>query len=279
MHISRIAIIESLPEKELKTGTRLHEDIKTINEAYGHDLKITLHNIKTKEDFFSLLATLTDDANRNDLYPILHIEIHGDKCGLKLSSGDFISWNALKPYLIKLNIATKLNLFIVLAACYGAYLAEILSCIDRAPCCGLVGPKDKILTGDIGPSYYAFYAELLTSLNGGAAIKKLQDAIPKNNGIYHPVIAEFFFKQVFRKYFEVNCSDKEIESRANEITKDLEMINEEPYIIKKIIDNYRNQMKLTKEDRFKNYKKNFFMIDLYPENAERFLVEYKNLFD
>lgn len=134
-YFNRIAVIQSLAEDELHTGKMLYEDINSHNFAHDIGLDIRLYNVETKKELFDLLSRLTDEARTSDLFPILHVEIHGssDKTGLVLSSGDFVSWQELKNPFIKLNIETKNNLFIVLAACYGAYLIEIILPTDRTP--------------------------------------------------------------------------------------------------------------------------------------------------
>ena len=42
VHFNRVVIIQSIPEGELHTGTKLHEDIDMLNIAYDRRLDVKL---------------------------------------------------------------------------------------------------------------------------------------------------------------------------------------------------------------------------------------------
>jgi len=133
---SKIVVIQSIPEGELHTGTRLHEDMQ-IREVY-HDRGFNpeLHNITSTKELRDLLSELEQKARRDGDWPILHVEAHGNTDGLVLASKEFISWEALKPALIALNVATKNNLLLTLAACYGGHLDEDTHPTRKSPLLG-----------------------------------------------------------------------------------------------------------------------------------------------
>lgn len=272
-HFNRIAIIQSLPEDQLQTGKMLYEDIDTINNAYDLRLDLKFYKIKSKEDFLNLLLNLIQDVKESGLIPILHIEVHGNKKGFELSSGDFVTWKDLKKSLIELNIATRNNLFIVLAACYGAYLMEILLPTDRSPCWGLVGPKDETYGDVLLKSLRAFYTELLMTGNGGNAVKLLNAEVPDGVEGYYLTSAEIFFEKVFKKYYAVNYTKQGIKKRALNLYNNFKEINKHV----PSISIFKKNLLIEKKKSFKKYKKIFFMIDLYPENKNRFRIEYKDL--
>lgn len=270
-HYNKIAIIQSLPKNNRPTGTRLCEDIEAVNDYYDLQLKIELHNIKTKNDFNNLLSKLANEARTAGLLPILHIETHGDEHGLQFSSGEQITWTEIKAPLTELNIQTKNNLFVTLAACKGAYLINVLGLTDRAPCCGLIGPTIDIHTCDV-EHYGIFYRELLTTGDGDGAAKLLMESCP--NSFYFTSV-ELFFKKVFKKYLVESCTKQAIKKRA------LKMYEESKAITKQ--NKIPNQMRVFKQQlsntkkAFKIYKKRFFMIDLHPENKELFTLKYNDL--
>lgn len=270
-HYNRIAIIQSLPEHEQSTGTRLFEDISSINDAHALELDIKLYNIKSKNEFLNLLLILANEAKTYNLLPILHIEAHGNQKGLVFASDELITWAEVKTPLTELNIQTKNNLFVTLAACKGAHLIETLELTDIAPCCGLVGPTIDITVQDL-KSYYNFYLELLTKGNGDDAIKLLMDSCPFT---YYFTSAELFFKQVFKKYLEERSTKQALKQAALRVHKKCkEKMGQEKI---------PNRMSITKrqlantESAFRKYKKKFLMLDLYPENKERFTLKYKDL--
>lgn len=274
-HFNKIVVVQSLKDGELRTGSRLHEDLEMLNIAHGHKLDINIQDIDRKINFMQLLTDLTNGTKLNGLCPVLHIETHGsvDTTGLVLSSGDFISWTELKDPLINLNIATKNNLLVVLAVCNGAYLTEIIKLTDRAPCWGLIGPAKTIQAGVVLASFSAFYAELLKTGDGGQALRLLNEAVPEGQAGYYFTTAEIFFKRVFEKYLTVSCSKKALDGRARNMRKELKRLGSA------IIPSMGQlKRKLAKANEpFEKYKKLFFMIDLYPENGNRFTIEYSDV--
>ena len=145
---NKISVVQSLSDNDLHTGTKVKDDIELYNFAYRRDLQIELFDASNKKEFFDIINNLTDDALNHGSFPVLHIEAHGssDKQGVVLQSNEFISWTDLKPYLINLNTATRLNLLLVFSLCHGAHFTRHLNPSDRAPCWGLVGPT-KALEG------------------------------------------------------------------------------------------------------------------------------------
>lgn len=271
-HFNRIAIIQSLPQGDQPTGVHLHEDIGIYIKAHRVEVNLKLHVITTREDFFAILSSLTEDARRSDLTPILHIETHGNENGIELASGDFLLWEDLKDSFIDLNTQSKNNLFITLAACSGAYLVKTLSLTDRAPCWGLVGPKKTILPNELLSSFSAYYRELLATGDGGAAMRQLKIAAPQCEDMFYLTISEIFFEQVFNKYLAVSCSEEAIKDRVRRIRDNCKGTDIPNFIIDKL------KRKLADpSEAFEKYKSNFFMIDLYPENEKRFTVKYADL--
>lgn len=272
-HFSKITIIQSLDKHY--TGRRLYEDIDIFIVAKDCKVKIELFNVATTIELLKLFTELTSEVSSSGEYPIIHIESHGsrEKDGLFLSSGDFVSWNDLKAPLINLNVATRNNLLVVLAACNGAYITEILQLIDRAPCWGLVGPKREVDYQAILTNFSAFYKEVLTSGDGDRAVKLLNKDAKEGDGDYFYKNAESFFKEVFRKYKTVSCSPKSLKERARQIRKKL--IKSKSAVLPS-----RNQIEChlgKTKDTFEKYKNDFFMIDLFPENAKRFTIEYADV--
>ena len=66
----KIAVIESLSEKDLKTGTKLTEDLKLINIACKRNIEIVCHQVNSRTDFFDLLDKFKEEAAQGN-WPIL----------------------------------------------------------------------------------------------------------------------------------------------------------------------------------------------------------------
>ena len=226
--INKIVIVQSLSEDEMHTGTRLHEDLETLDVWHDRGLNPELRNIHSKDDLINLLRDLREEAQLSAQWPVLHLEMHGNKDGVVLASGDFLSWQELKIPLSELNVATRNNLLVVLSACYGAYLTTAIIPSDRAPCWGLVGPHEEMSAGALLSSFQEFYSELFATGNGYQALKRLNDAVDSKKLSYLFTQCRSFFKDVYKDYFRNYYSPKALKLRVGELYKRMKEMGEIP---------------------------------------------------
>jgi len=274
IQFSRIVILESL-EKD-KTGRKLYDDLRLINIQHDRNIEVIYSEVGTKKEFLAKLISLKQEAEEGH-WPILHFECHGkdDTTGISLANGEIMSWAELKPYLTAINIATQCNLLVVMAACYGGHMVQIIQPIDRAPCLALLSPTNEIYPDEILKPLTAFYTELLNSLNLNAALNKLR-SYPITDGGYDFKTAPDFFQSVYVGYIK-GCSDQKafkIKHRVKNMYMELKKSGISPHgglgAIKKIL-------KQSQPEYFKWFYKNFFMTDLFPENKLRFNITFPDL--
>jgi len=272
----KISIVQSLSDNDLHTGTKVKDDIELYNFAYGRDLKIELFDANTKSEFIDIISSLTQKALNDASFPVLHIEAHGssDQQGVILKSNEFISWPDLKPHLINLNAATRLNLLVVFSLCHGAHFTSHLTPSDRAPCWGLVGPTKALQGYELLSSFSAFYKEVFASGSGGTAVRKLNESSPNGDINYYFTDATTFFINVYRNYLKKHCTKKAYDERARAMRKKLKKSN--PAKIPSIGE-LRRKLKSTQKDFFEKYRMKYFMVDLFPENGNRFKVTYEDV--
>jgi hypothetical protein len=88
--------------------------------------------------------------------PILHIEGHGDLEGL-CGAGERLEWSDLTASLQVLNIATRFNLTVFVAACEG-YAALLSLCNGPVcPAISIAGPSTKVHEGELVNATKEFY--------------------------------------------------------------------------------------------------------------------------
>jgi len=270
---NKIYILESLPEMHLSTGKRLYEDTIAWKGLTIDDLNCELFQPKGINDFFETIEKIYQEV-KNWTYPLLHIEAHGSRDGLKIASGDVIEWESLRETLTKINISCRNNLVVTMGACEGIYLFQILQPIHRAPFCALIGPKRKITAGQLENDYSAFYSELLHSFNGNSALSKL-NSNSKGENIYSFLGCNYLFSTVYANYHRGLCkgigSKKRIERLVTETKKDLKGKGLQ---LKEIRGRIKHQIKGRQKEYFEQYKNHFFMIDLFPENESRFDISF-----
>lgn len=269
-HFSQIVVIESLPNGELKTGSEIHGFIEAQIREYNLPISAVLRRCESKVEFLSILEGIHKEIDSNNEYPWIHIECHGSKAedGIVLSNDDRITWQELKPEFTKINLACKCNLMIVMAACNGAHLTEVLQPVDRAPCWGLLGATNELYPDDLLASFRAFYLNLLSALDGDAALKALSKIIGERNLSFMFVSAMDFFDKVYSGYLREYCTDKAYWRRAKGIKVNLKGVTIQDLVL---------MLKKQEPDEFQKFKNKFFMCDLYPENSVRFPISYNDV--
>lgn len=224
LEISGVIVIQSLPDNEPQTGRLLYDDIiKRL--CHYRNMHSGIIDVKSKEQFQTLAASLADAYETNRLLPLLHFEIHGNEQGLVLSNKELVTWAEVGTFTRSINILLRNKLFITLATCKGAFiLKSIASSSMLAPFWGMVGPKDVIYHYELVEDFSAFYAELLTNFDLQQAIDTLNSSNLRTP--YILMTAEAIFENFIEDYFEGKPLDKQdkfqqLSSKMKELYPDL----------------------------------------------------------
>lgn len=260
---NKILVIDSIPEGESNTARRLFEDIKAYANAYQGSPFPEYIRVNNGNELLEVLSQCRDLVLSSDVYPMLHIECHGDEDGFQLADGSLLDWPELKVPLTNLNEAMHLNLMIAVAACDGAALAKIISMGDKAPFWGLIGPTDSALPEELETPYRALYQTLIKEKSPEKAIAAFEGAAKE--GLYWRTTAQGLFEKGWALYKSEYCNEKALEKRT------ARMQLKEPHldkaILKKILQDHE-------PIAFERYRRNYFMCDKYPDHISRFPVKY-----
>lgn len=263
---SHFIIVESLPPGDTRTGTRLHEDIMSHRTFHQRGIGVSLVTVRNRSELISVLEKLATDASTNGIRPILHVECHGAKEGLALADDSFFRWEDLKPLLVSINEASRCNLLIVLAACWGGYLINVISATERAPFWGIIGPSEPDRADHLLSNFTAFYTRLLDPSSEALALPTL---LQETNYCYTSV--QTFFEHAYASYLKNHCSEKDLSQRARVMSRELKRQGAAdppgPAATRRLL---KRQLR----SDFEKCRRCFFMIDLYGENENRFLLSY-----
>jgi hypothetical protein len=236
--INLIVVIESLPEGEWKTGRLLREDVKMAVLPYGNNLQVKYKTASSADELVFLLQELAGYVALTGRAPMLHIECHGDPDGLQLADGSRVEWDRLRPLLSTVNLASRMNLILVLACCHGGFFAAKCRYQEPAPFAYMIGPGRAISADALFAFSDAFHTEVLKCRDVTQALTVAGAVRP---GItYFSMSAVGIFRIALAAYLRSTAS------QPREV--------EEP-----VFDQYRCQ---------------FFALDQFPENADRFRVTY-----
>lgn len=275
-YFNKIAIIESLPDGDEKTGKKLYEDILPINYYNNEKIIIAYCATNSIADLSMAFNQLKEDAQTNNVVPIIHFECHGSDKGITLANDEFVSWEQLNNQLKMLNEATRFNLIVSLAACYTFKFAFNMYAYERAPFWGILAPTEVIYPDELKKAFFMFYKSLIESTikddgsNGSIALELLRTQKLKYGSINF-INADYFFSLAFNEYMQNERLSKTIKKRAQYICNKLYKMGQ-----KFPISDVKRALKNLEYYYLEKFHKTFFMTDLFPENSGRFeyIIKY-----
>lgn len=273
-YFNKVYVIESLSSGDRKTGKELFDDLLRYQVIKYPQLSVEYKPVSTRAGWDALMVEIAMDCEQNGNQPILHIEIHGEDKGhgLILENGDYLDYNEIRPQLVRINTASRCNLFLTLAVCKGLYITSTNHLNKPMPFCGLMGAYDDIFEYDLAIRFNEFYDELFSSFDLAKAYKRL---LCVNQGVphcYRFVHADELFCKVYQKYIDENCNDKVIKQRALDaaIESNYQIPNRQAK--RKYQRDFEKEEKKTRLHFFLEATKNFFMLEQFPDNKDRFEV-------
>lgn len=167
-----VVVIQSLMSNEPQTGKMLFDDIiARYCDLKGHGKYF--YNTNAKADFIAAMHQICNLVINDDLYPILHFEVHGCSDGLKLNNGETIDWKELEHYCRLINIQTNNQLIVTLATCWGSTIWKMIDITKPAPYWGFLGPKESIYNSDLLEDFTEFYESLLIENSWDDALQRI----------------------------------------------------------------------------------------------------------
>jgi hypothetical protein len=262
---SRIIILDSIPDGEENTAKNLYRDLQGVTPKYAPVPTIEYRRIESAESFLKFLSECRDEVIQGEEIPMLHIECHGDEDGFGLADGSLIDWPDLKLPLAELNVATKLNLMISVAACTGGALAKVITMGDRAPFWGLIGPTRTIYSYELERSFFALFATLFETKSPAQAVAAMDAASAP--GTFWRTTAQGLFEKSWSNYKVAHCTTAAMEIRGERMLKRLQKLRPPPY---PSLDELKKKLMDIEPVAYQRYVTTFFMQDLFIEHRERF---------
>ncbi len=277
--LGTVHVVEWLRPGDVRTGWDLFGELEPLGIASKPEVQTRFWRAVTREGFTKLLQTFENEFRATGRIPLLHVETHGNSDGIGVSADEGIRWPDFMEALISFNRLTRLNLVVVLAACEGFWGVQMLQPDRRAAAFrGLIGPNRRVDYDELSRGCMAFYRTVFGQLNGDAALKAMNGAVDPAKDTFWSISAETAFKIVYQSYLENQCTPEAFENRVATILENIgERRRAEGHVgrFKWEIARDREVARTYLGDhraRFEEMRREFFFIDLYPENGERFDV-------
>src|SRR5688572_24548433 len=145
LHFNKIIVIESLSEKERKTGKELYNDILCRREFQMRtEFEAVYHVVDSFQSLVEIFDRIKSEVNKSLIAPILHFEMHGSPDGIHLTSGKFVSWHDLHTFFREINTITDDSLLVTFATCYGLSVLSNLTSGGKSPFWSVIGSNDEV---------------------------------------------------------------------------------------------------------------------------------------
>jgi len=223
----------------------------------------------------SAIEHATNLARNSRMSPVLHFEAHGNENGLGREYGDghveFLEWNEITKSLQKLNLVTRCNLVIVVAACIGFAGIKALVQGPRAPAVALVGPDASIMSDNLLSATKEFYSRWM------APDPRLRDIVLNASHVAGETSFEWepFAVLAFDSLAKLLIVSMRPDQQRIQINRLRQRMLEETKLSSTEIECRLTKLTPSLQATFfQHLWDTMFMIDLYPENRERFGVNW-----
>lgn len=264
--ISRFVTIQSLEPHEVQTGQILVDLLTALLREYEPTLNVVSLSCSSALEFRRLLDDLIHEAAANGDRPVIHIECHGSQTeGIEFENGSTLGWQECGELLTQLNIATRFNLLVVLAACYGAYLNGQYSPIKPSPAFCIVALTEEIDPADAIGGFRTFYTQLLQTGDAGLASSALAK-LTISSGRWFSQLAEDWFVDLVDNYIKSHLNRSALEAWARSLSRRLRKSGQ----VASVGSTKRKLLHQNREGLTGKYFDCFFCTSEVPECSSRF---------
>lgn len=274
LYFDSVCVVESLRPGDRRTGEWLHDNVLELFSFQHSGFSTLFHSPKSKPEFLAAISDVRTQFAEAGRAPVLHLEAHGARRGIQVSSGEWIAWEELKEVLTEINIRCGLNLLVVSAMCQGGFLAEVIRPTERAPVWAVIGPTKNVFDVDLQAAMEAFYRELLTSFDGRAALDALNSCAAVSEWEYRFLNAEILFCRAFQHYVNAHGTGEALRGRENDLVARLVWEQNLDLLQSARLRSEIQQKLVAHGEWFERFRDRFFMLDLYPHNRQRFQLTY-----
>ncbi len=273
-------IVEWLPSNDQPTGQQLHEWIS----EYGK-LDSRYFTCKTKKEVITTIerATLFLKDKVSFPMPMLHIEAHGNEDYHEGPDGhgssEKLYWRELNSPLQDLNVLTRCNLIIFIAACIGFAGINVFFQGPLAPAVALVGPVVPISSSDLLNATKEFYRGWKEEDLG---LNEIAESATREAG---RVLIELepFVNFAYEAFVEQVIVSRRSDSKREQIERLQRRMSIETPLSQQEIERRLSRDNLIPPEIYRPFCQGIwntmFMIDLFPENKKRFGVDWFKILD
>lgn len=151
-----VCIIESPTEDEIRD--RIEEGVLIEQGLHLAGIPSLRRRVTTETEFKdALVETLDESLQNRHLFPVLHLSAHGNRYGIGLTDGTFVSWASLERDLAIINHYLEGELHLCISSCEGYISATHAIKSDKRFWKVLVGNCGEPTWTDTAIAFASFY--------------------------------------------------------------------------------------------------------------------------
>ena len=273
IHVSNVWIVEWLPTDEPHTGRTLHDWMNERRPGWS-----AYFSCQSKAEVISAIARATNHTQRSGMNPVLHIESHGDEVGLegpgRNGNLELLTWDELTEPLQNLNLATRCNLLVVVAACIGFAGVKALKRGPRAPAIALVGPDADVMPRNLLWGTKEFYRRWLDEK---PRLSEIAESASREAGTISFLLEPFTILSYEALVESLIKSIRPAERIERQEKIRQRLLSETNLSSSEIENRVAHMPALPPWEGIQQSWDEMFMIDLEPKNKERFGLDLKTI--
>lgn len=273
MKFTRVIVVESLEDFEVKTGFITAELIAGKLQELGRKTSVEYHRCDSSYEFKTMIDVLINEAASGSI-PLLHIECHGDPVGgLEFENGTMITWRELSKIISPLNLATGFNLMLCMSACHAAsFLGQMSTISSPCPCRVLIAPTETVTPAECLVGFRKFYSELFQKFSFVDAVELVEE-LENEVGGWLGESAESWFEYVTHDYVLTQCSKEMVRDRVMGVYRRLQKEGVR-VSLKRVRSEFRQA---GPRQIFRGLFEQFFGLNERPDLREEFADVYEDL--
>ena len=207
----KIFVLESLREKDPKTGKYVHEflDTKGIENEF--------HTFNTKQELIDLLGTIKIKAASEDFQPFVHFDCHGNENGIAVVKKDgteeLITWKEIRTEFRNIYMTSKQKAVVCMSSCQGFNAVKMVAQCEPCPYDHVCGSFEKISFADSYNGYRKFYELILDGKTIFDAAVEVHNDDEFKKMKFLGINSKTLFKMAIDGYLEKECTEEKLNQK------------------------------------------------------------------
>jgi hypothetical protein len=277
---THIWIIEWLSSSDPHTGRKLHEWMQEQMQERNYSFRSVYWECFSKDNVLAAMERAATHAEHHGIIPLVHLEAHGSENGLSDSreGENVLTWDELTKPLQRLNLATRCNLIVLVAACQGyagllAFINAFKESRPTAPALVIAGPYDDLRGDELLLGSKEFYRRLAEQ--SPEFDNSIINASGESGHKFGRTIFPVLVYGGLLEYLITSLRKDQREERMNRTREQFLKINNKRTLSPEEEERLKEACSPAFQAKTNQQQwDTIFMIDIFPENQERFGVNW-----